>query len=297
MVWLLGRTQTNNSSDYENVRAIQKGFVLMALSQYPDGPPQARPRPVMPAGPPVRPPVQVERLSGVEFFRVFADLLEKNPPHRGDEPMVAKLARIGITAGKPFQPESLGAEGVAAIEAGAQTAAARLAALDGRNPVAGKTGWSGGGANVGRYGTNYAARAFVARVGLGALPPEDAFYMHCHEDSKGSSLDGASNYTIHFAKGQAPPVKAFWSVTMYSEDGYFVANPIRRYAIGDRDPLKFNADGSLDLYIQHAAPGGEKDANWLPSPEGKFNLSLRMYWPSDDIVSGKWIPPAVERRP
>ena len=121
--------------------------------------------------------------------------------------------------------------------------------------------------------------------------------MHCHEDSTGRGLEGSGVYTLHFEKGLTPPVKAFWSVTVYSEDGYFVANPIPRFAIGDRDPLKFNADGSLDLYLQHAAPGGDKDSNWLPTPEKKFNLSLRMYWPGDDIVSGKWIPPAVVRRP
>jgi hypothetical protein len=98
---------------------------------------------------------------------------------------------------------------------------------------------------------------------------------------------------MHFAKDQLPPVRAFWSITMYNEDGYFVANPIDRFAIGDRDPLKFNADGSLDLYIQRSAPGGDRDSNWLPAPDGKFNLTLRLYWPSEEILSGRWTPPAV----
>jgi hypothetical protein len=133
----------------------------------------------------------------------------------------------------------------------------------------------------------------VARIGLGANPPEDAVYMHCQQDSEGRAIDGAHRYRIHFAADQLPPVRAFWSVTMYSQDGYFVHNPINRFAIGDRDPLKKNADGSVDLYIQHEAPGGDKDANWLPSPAGVFNLSLRLYWPGEEILQGKWVPPAV----
>ena len=137
--------------------------------------------------------------------------------------------------------------------------------------------------------------AAVARSGLGANPPEDAVYMHCQQDSDGRAIDGAYRYRIHFTQDQLPPVRAFWSVTMYGPDGYFVHNPINRFAIGDRDPLKKNADGSLDLYIQREAPGGDKDTNWLPAPAGEFNLSLRLYWPSEEILKGKWIPPAVTK--
>jgi hypothetical protein len=169
----------------------------------------------------------------------------------------------------------------------------RLAGLDAAVGQAGKTGWTGGGMKVGRYGTDYLARAIVARVGLGANPPEDAVYMHCQKDSSGRPLDGTNKYKLHFDANQTPPVRAFWSVTMYSEDGYFIANPVSRFAIGDRDPLKFNVDGSLDIYIQRDAPEGEKDANWLPAPSAKFNLSLRMYWPKEEVLAKKWTPPAV----
>ncbi len=297
MVWLLGRTQTNNVSDYENVHAIQKGFHLMPLSLYPDGqrplPPQA-PRPASNSAR-ITPPLQVQQMSGVEFFRTFAQLLAKNPPHSDDQPMMQELARIGIVPGKPFLADSLGGVGVKALEDGARAAADRLAALDGRVGRAGKNGWSGGGGKVGRYGTDYAARAATARIGLGALPPEDATYKHCHQDSEGRALDGSHQYRMPFEKSEIPPVRAFWSVTMYSEDGYFVPNAINRFAIGDRDPLKFNADGSLDLYIQKDSPGGAKDSNWLPAPEGEFNLSLRLYWPSEEILTGRWNPPAVLR--
>jgi len=293
MVWLIGRTQTNSASDYETVHAIQKGYVLMPLSLYPDGPRLAPARP--PAAPVSRvpPPVAVQRLSAADFFGLFAELLAKNPPHTQDAPLMRQLEWIGIAPGRAFRPEMLGAEGRKALDEGVAEAAKRLTAPVAQPPRASNHGWSGFGGVVGRYGTNYAARAAVARVGLGALPPEDAIYVNCVQDSEGNPLDGAHRYKMHFAQDQLPPVRAFWSVTMYSEDGYFVPNPIDRFAIGDRDSLRFNADGSLDLYIQHAAPAGDRDRNWLPAPQGKFNLTLRLYWPGEEILSGRWTPPPV----
>jgi len=239
--------------------------------------------------------MQVERLTPTEFFNTFVRLLAANPPHKGDEPMMKELARMGLQPGKAFRPESLGPEGAKAVDVGAQAAIKRLASLDGSGGHPGKTGWTGGSRNVGRYGTDYAARADIARIGLGANPPEDAGYMGCHHDVEGRPLEGANQYRIHFDKNQTPPVRAFWSVTVYSPDGYFIPNPINRFAIGDRDPLKFNPDGSLDLYIQRDPPGGARNSNWLPAPASKFNLSLRMYWPKGDILTGKWIPPPVSR--
>ncbi len=297
MVWLIGRTQTNNASDYPFVHAIQRGYILMPLSQYPDGT-----RGVKPAAPAGRlpafvpPPLQAQRMSTVDFFRTFADLLAKNPPHAADSPIMQELQRIGIVPGKVFRPEALGEDGIKALEQGAAATAARLVLL--ANPASrpGKNGWSGFGGKVGRYGTDYAARAAVARVGLGALPPEDALYINCQQDSGGLPLDGSHRYVLHFSKAEIPPVRAFWSVTMYGEDGYFIANTVHRYAIGDRDPLKFNADGSLDLHIQREAPGEERDRNWLPAPAEKFNLTLRLYWPSEEILNGTWAPPPVVRR-
>ena len=122
-------------------------------------------------------------------------------------------------------------------------------------------------------------------------------YYSSARDSAGQPFDGGKRYVLHFDKSAIPPVRAFWSLTLYDDQGYFTANALSRYAIGDRDPLKFNADGSLDLYIQHDAPGGEKDNNWLPAPAGAFNLALRLYWPSDQVVKGAWTPPAVNPAP
>jgi len=295
MVWLLGRTQTNSATDYDFVHSIQKGYLLMPLSLYPDGPREGNTVSRLVGrgnGPP--PPAQVARMGVSEFFQTFAALLEKNPPHPEDAPLMRDLARVGIAPGKPFSLDALPAEQRKAFEEGATESAKALAhPLESEIGRGSRNGWSGFGGVVGRYADNYKARAAVARIGLGALPPEDATYIHCQEDAAGRPLQGSEKYTLHFTKEQIPPVRAFWSLTMYNEDGYFVMNPIHRYAIGDRDLLKFNPDGSLDLYIQHEAPGGDRDANWLPAPEGKFNLSLRLYWPSDAVLNGQWTPPAV----
>jgi hypothetical protein len=293
-VWLLARTQTNTAADYENVRRIQAGFTLTPLSRYPGdllSPASAAP----PSGADsLPPPARLAQLSAVEYFREFQQLLVQNPAHAADTPMMRRLARLGIEAGKPFEPERLGADGVKALEEGARAAAKNLTAT---NSGTGKNGWIGLGTAVGRFGTDYRVRAQVARIGLGTLPPDDAIYLGCMVDQEGRPLEGASHYKLHFSSGNLPPVQAFWSVTLYDPAGFFFANPLERYAIGDRDSIEPNPDGSLDLYIQHDAPGGNKDRNWLPAPEGGFNLLLRMYWPKKEALKGRWNPPAVMRQP
>jgi hypothetical protein len=132
-------------------------------------------------------------------------------------------------------------------------------------------------------------------VGLGANQAVDAIYPLSLVDADGQPYNGASKYVLHFGKDEIPPVGAFWSMTMYDSEGFQCANEINRFAIGDRDALKFNADGSLDLYIQHENPGGDKMANWLPSPAGAWNLCLRLYAPRPQALDGRWNPPAVKR--
>jgi hypothetical protein len=119
--------------------------------------------------------------------------------------------------------------------------------------------------------------------------------MSSSADGSGRALDGSTRYRMHFDASNLPPVLAFWSVTAYDGDGYFIANSINRYAIGDRDKLKFNPDGSLDLYIQNLSPGQDRESNWLPSGAGPFNLTIRLYWPKQVILEGSWHPPALER--
>jgi hypothetical protein len=295
--WLIGRTQTNGPADYDFVHTIQQGYKLARLSAYPAGEPPVALTDLaqLQAGsdaPP--PPVQVAHMSATEFFTLVAQLLVKNPPHSEDAPMIRQLAKIGIVAGQPFPATQLSPEELKAVEEGAQTAANAINTFDRSKLASGKTGWTLPG-RYGRYGTNYPVRALTARYFLGILPSEDAVYLSSTRDSAGDPLKGSKRYTMHFDKGGVPPVRAFWSLTLYDDQGYFSANGIKRFAIGDRDALKFNPDGSLDLYIQHDSPGSDKESNWLPAPSAGFgfNLALRMYWPEPAAISGDWTPPPV----
>ena len=120
---------------------------------------------------------------------------------------------------------------------------------------------------TGIYGTDYLERALVTAIGLGANRPQDAVYPTSEVDADGKPYSGANKYVMHFDKGQMPPVNAFWSLTMYNAEYFFVANPLNRYTLSARSTLKYNADGSVDLYIQNETPGKDKEANWLPAPE------------------------------
>jgi hypothetical protein len=138
----------------------------------------------------------------------------------------------------------------------------------------------------------------VAFGGLGANPIEDAIYPSTAVDATGSPFSSAGRYVVHFGKAQLPPVRAFWSLTLYDDRQLFAANPLHRYAVGDRDTLLFNRDGSLDLYIQRDSPGHDHEANWLPAPaRGAFTLTLRLYWPKPEALDGTWTPPPVRRIP
>ena len=148
----------------------------------------------------------------------------------------------------------------------------------------------------GVYGTNYLHRAFVNWQGPGWNRPEDAVYPLAMVDGEGKALSGANNYVLQFAEGELPPVKGFWSLTMYDSEGFFVANPLDRVSLSQRNDFIFNADGSLDLFIQNDSPGEDQETNWLPAPDGAFTLFMRLYWPSDrapSIIDGSWMPPEV----
>jgi len=295
-IWLLGRTQTNGAGDYDNVHTFQHGMLLVPLSQFPGKsepahPPVARPSET---GSPV--PERIKAMDAVQFFTLFARALKANPPHKEDAPIVKQLALIGIVSGQDFDPSKLNPEQLTGLNKGVSEAVAKIEEFV-TTGAAHKPGWNSFQGELGRYGTNYSARAITARVAVGANPPEDAVYISDSTDSSGTPLNGSMRYRMHFASGKLPPVRAFWSVTAYDKEGYFIANTMNRYAIGDRDKLKFNPDGSLDLYIQDKNPGADHEANWLPSGDGIFNMTMRLYWPEAAILNGDWQPPVVERIP
>ena len=289
--WIIGRTQTNGPSDYDNVHRIQDAFALTPLSQWGTvyaPPKESQVNPDWDVKTP--PPVQVASLDAKSYFELFAELLRKNPPHEIDWNMVTQLEQIGITVGGDFEFSELPS---------AVQDALNRAVGDGQKIIASHTsgefvnGWNVARAMMGSYGAAYTQRAYVAMIGLGANLPEDAVYPMSHTDKNGKPYHGVNQYTIHFDRDELPPVNGFWSITMYDSDGYMVENPINRYAIGDREPLRMNQDGSLDILIQHESPGEDREANWLPAPEDDFNLVLRLYWPGLEILTGEWSPPAA----
>jgi hypothetical protein len=184
------------------------------------------------------------------------------------------------------------------LEAVPGTAVGRLIAWSKAGNKAGdwnlQNGWSWT-LKTGVYGTDYTQRALIAAIALGANLPEDAVVAASTVDGAGQSYSGNGRYVMHFAAGQAPSANGTWSLTMYDSDCFFVDNALSRYALGARDQLTSNPDGSLDLYIQKYPPGADREPNWLPAPEGKFILMLRFYWPKESLVNGSWKIPPVKR--
>ncbi len=295
MVWILGRTQTNGTSDYDFVHSLQAHYLLTPLSAWGQDYVPPTEVPVDPAVDTKTAPVaQVAALSADTFWTQFAELLRHNPPAKADAPMVATLAQLGIVPGRALDWDQLSSTVSDALEAGMRESLAAIEA-SGRQPaVEIKNTWAMA-YQLGDYGTNYDLRAGTAWLALGANLPEDAIYPSTRVDKTGQPLDGANQYVLHFEQDQIPPVEAFWSMTMYNDQQFFVPNPLDRYAIGDRDALAFGPDGSLDIFLQHASPGADKESNWLPSPDGAFNLIMRLYWPKPQVLDGTWAPPAVTK--
>jgi hypothetical protein len=226
------------------------------------------------------------------YFAYAAELLKLQPPHITDEPIIALMKRIGMEPGKSFDL-SQADPAVAQALAGAPAAAQKLMAWKAPTLARVVNGWSMNTDTMGVYGNYYLKRAIVTQQGLGANVPEDAIYPLNLVDSTGQPLDGTHDYTIHFEKDEIPPIDAFWSITLYDQDGFQVANSLNRFAVSSWMPFKYNGDGSLDLTFQNESPGTDLEANWLPAPKGPFNLTMRLYAPRSDALTGKWNPPVV----
>jgi hypothetical protein len=293
-VWIIGRTQTNGPQDYAAVNKIQSGLKVTPLSEW-----GKTPKPVeVQIDPTVDmktpPKTQVDTMPAGKYFAYAADLLKLHPPHITDEPIIARMKSIGIEPGKSFDISSLDATVRKVLESVPQDAQKLMAW---KVPTVARVvnGWSMNTDTMGVYGNYYLKRAIVSQLGLGANLPEDAIYPLNLADEDGKPLDGANKYAIHFDKGAQPPVNAFWSITLYDAEGFQVANALNRFAVSSWMPFKYNADGSLDLYLQNESPGQDKEANWLPAPRGPFNLTMRLYSPRPEALTGKWNPSPVKK--
>ena len=296
LVWILGRIYcTGTPEDYAAVHALQDQMGLVPLSSYGKSytPPPGTVDPAIDMKTPVRD--QVNRMDALAYFTLLAELMKTNPPSAADAPALAKYAKIGLVPGQDFDKSKFNADFVKRIpQLGFDRIMLQMRV---NSAVKDVNGWFYT-TKTGLYGTDYLMRAFVTAIGLGANRPQDAVYPTSLKDAHGNSYDGANRYVIRFEKGETPPVKGFWSITMYDNHYFFVANPINRYSISPRQNLKANPDGSVDIYVQKLSPGEDKELNWLPAPDGKFILMLRMYWPDESdptILDGTWTIPAVRK--
>lgn len=294
-VWIIGRTQCNGESDYASVHEFQAGLEIIPYSAYAAG---------QPAPPPVgsdtddigleKPLVIVEKMSAQEFFGYGADLMKRDRAHFDDYPILARMARVGFVPGQSFDLSTAPAMVQEAFTRAAPDALARMKAKQfSVTPLT--YGWNYPNELMGSYGASYLRRAIVALIGLGANLPEDAIYPTAYIDSTSATLDSARQYTLHFEADKLPPVNAFWSVTLYDEQGFQVPNEIERFSLGTRNATR-NADGSVTLYVQRDMVATDpRRTNWLPAPQsGPFNLTMRLYSPQQRALDANWKPPGIK---
>ncbi len=293
-VWVNGQMLSNGPADYEIVNAMQKQYRLTPLSAW--GKPFAPPAEVSvdPATDTKTQPIeQIRKMDAGTFFTRFARLMKDNPPGPEDEPIIEKFRVLGIEPGKDFNISSVPSNIARALNRAMGT----FGLLEkGVKKLTTDKGWIVMPKNMGNYGNDYQTRAGIALIGLGAIQPVDISYPTTFSDSSDKPLDAANRYILHFEKTQIPPAKISWSVSMYDPDGFYVPNALNRYHLAAWMPMKYNADGSLDIYIQSASPGADKEANWLPAPSsGLFNLTTRIIWPSEQALNGNWKMPGIKK--
>jgi hypothetical protein len=290
--WVCGRTETNGLKDYGAVHKIQDGYKVTLLADWGKTPRKIEQKIDPSIDTKTEPLRLVNEMPALKFFEYAAELMKVNHPHLTDWSTVARMKRIGLEPGRSFDNTKVSADVLA------QGAEAGLKLMHDKMPTIARVanGWVMNTETIGVYGNYYLKRAIIAMIGLGANQPEDAIYPLNVADADGKPVVAENNYVLHFNKDEIPPVGAFWSLTMYDAEGFQVANPINRFAIGDRDPLKFNSDGSLDIYIQNQNPEPENESNWLPAPKsGALGLTLRLYAPKPQVLDGRWNPPAVKK--
>jgi hypothetical protein len=299
IVFMIGRVYADGSArDYAAVHALQRQFRLYPLSAW--GKPYVpRPGAINPHAPSPKEIVRnvISAMDAQTYFALMAKLMKANPPVLpADAPIVSAMAMIGLRPGQDFDLSQQEPVVQAALKDAGALAYHEIVA---EQPKLGRfvNGWSIS-ASGGIYGTHYLRRAAISAFGWGSNEPKDAVYPFTKVDAEGRPLNGANKYVLRFAKGDTPPADGFWSITMYDTDFYFYPNPTNRLTVSPRNHLKYNSDGSLDLYFQHTSPAKAREANWLPAPAGDFILMMRLYWPKEtppSILDGTWTPPAVRR--
>ena len=299
---ILGRTYADGTDqDYAAVNALQAQYKIVPLSAYDKSYTYQTPPVDLKPGFSMTdaPQAVILDMDTSAYFNMMARLMGgAAPPAAEDAPMLTRMAKIGLVPGQKFDMTKLDPATQTALKDLGKAALQRIEAnKDSLGAMV--NGWIVT-KGLGVYGTDYMKRAVVAAFGWPANLPQDAVYPYTEVDGGGRKLSGANKYTLTFAKGETPPVNAFWSITMYEIDKgwWFVPNVLNKFTVSPRNNPTYNSDGSLTLYFQNQSPGQGKEANWLPAPKGDFIPMLRMYWPKEtdpSINNGTWKPPPVEK--
>ncbi len=292
-VWITGRTYCCDSAeDYKAVHVLQNLYSLMPLSSYTQHAIYAPPKGVVDASVNMNSPVheQIQAMDVETYFNLLTHLMQKNPAGPEDQSMLKDMAKIGLIPGTSFSLAGLDHTTSLALQNVPKAALAKIVAR-----AADRSKLINGWVLVPHTSDteDYLQRASQAYKGIRVALPEDALFAFATHDLNGQPLIGTNLYIIHFAKEQTPPVHSFWSLAAYNDNYQLTPNALNRYNIHSEDMLKYNLDGSLDIYVQHVSPGPNKASNWLPIPQGAFVLMFRLYRPKDEILKGTWLPPSV----
>ena len=291
-LWVIGRTLVRGNKDQAKAKKLMAQYRLGTLAALTAGKGLSKPRNLTPGRPKTVEP------TGIAFLDLLSAGMTDDPPPARDADIVARMRHFGIGVGLKPSTAGLPAPVLEGLAAGVDAAAASLP-TEARLPILTQAkengGWYNPSPKVGIFGTDYAMRARVALVGIGINTVEESTYPTALTDSAGEMLNGANSYRMVFKRGKLPPVKGFWSVTMYDSNGYLVPNAAKIYAVGPDHPgMITRKDGSVVIVVQKSKPT-EKDVNWLPSPEAGFRLNMRLYVPSKSILNGTWKPPGIEK--
>jgi len=292
-VFAVYRTQLFKPDDLDNVKKVQAGYKAQTLSAF-LGTPAPKAAPTIDF---IKPLTPTEEKTSPQFFNILNFVLQFCPTDPSETELMERFAKIGVGAGKTMDASKLSPEMKAAVEQGVADAWADFGELE-KQFAAGKV-TSGDVFGTREYlKNNYLYRMGAAVLGIYGNSKQEAMYPFYAVDEAKQKLNGANRYTVRFAPGQLPPVHAFWSLTMYElPQSLLVANPINRYLINSPmlPQLKRDADGGLTLLIQNESPGKDKEANWLPAPKGPFVMAMRLYWPKEEAVDGKWTAPPAQQ--
>ncbi|MDY7025108.1 MAG: DUF1254 domain-containing protein [Pseudomonadota bacterium] len=290
--WIIGRSEIKHANDIANVNQLQDLYQLApydrsrTLDTLPD---------CVDVEDKIAPPDEVLSMNSIAFFKRLSRLMIQNPPPSADKAILEELKLIGVGASIKNPLETLSQEIRQAVASGVEKAINK--AKFSLSQLGRRADWSPNPSLVplGDYGTDYGIRYLVALEGFGANRGEYAVYQNAGQDSNQEALSGEHSYSLTFSANELPPADAFWSVTVYDKEGYLVENTEQRYAVGSNSSMALNADGSLTVYFAKTQPEEAPNNNWVPTPDGEFGLTLRLYSPQESVLNGDWQAPGIEK--